>query len=63
MRAVNTDAQSKTDSRMMASAKQVAPLRTVACPADHLGLGMTRQGRCASVSSAPTQIAAGPTAP
>jgi MFS family permease len=63
MRAVNTDARSTTDSRMMFTVKQIAPRRNVTCPAHHLGLGMTRQGRCASVSSVPTRIAAGPTAP
>jgi hypothetical protein len=40
MRAVNTDARSTTDSRMMITAKQIAPRRKVTCPAHHLGLGM-----------------------
>jgi hypothetical protein len=40
MRAVNTDARSTTDSRLMVSAKQIAPRRNVTCPAHHLGLGM-----------------------
>ena len=41
MRAVNTDARSTTDSRMMFTVKQIAPRRNVTCPAHHLGLGMT----------------------
>jgi MFS family permease len=40
MRAVNTDARSTTDSRMMFTAMQIAPRRNVTCPAHHLGLGM-----------------------
>ena len=40
MRAVNTDARSTTDRRMMVSAKQIAPRRNVTCAAHHLGLGM-----------------------
>jgi len=63
MRAVNTDARSTTRSRMMFTVKQIAPRRTVTCPAHDLGLGMAWQGRCASVSSAPTRIAVGPMAP
>jgi hypothetical protein len=33
MRAVNTDARSTTDSRMMTTAEQIAPRRNVTCPA------------------------------
>ena len=40
MRAVNTDARSTTHSRMMVSAKQIAPRRHVTCAAHHLGLGI-----------------------
>jgi len=40
MRAVNTDARSTTRSRMMFTVKQIAPRRTVTCPAHDLGLGM-----------------------
>jgi hypothetical protein len=29
-----------TDTRMMITAEQIAPRRTVACPAHHLGPGM-----------------------
>jgi len=39
MRAVNTDARSTTDSRMMITAKQIAPRRNVTGPAHHLGPG------------------------
>jgi hypothetical protein len=40
MRSVKTDARRTTDSRMMITAKQIAPRRNVTCPAHHLGLGM-----------------------
>ena len=40
MRAVNTDARSATDSRMMIAATQIAARRSVTRPAHHLGLGM-----------------------
>jgi hypothetical protein len=40
MRAVNTDARSTTDSRMMITAEQIATRRNVKSPAQHLGLGM-----------------------
>ena len=40
MRAVNTDAWSPTDGRMMITAKQIAQRRHVACPAHHLWLGI-----------------------
>ena len=34
------DARRTTDSQMMITAKRIAALRNIACPADHLGLGM-----------------------
>ncbi len=40
MPAVNTEARSTTDSRMMITAKQIAARRNVTFPAHHLGLGM-----------------------
>jgi hypothetical protein len=39
MRAVNTDARSTADGRMI-TAKQIAPRRNVRCLAHRLGLGM-----------------------
>jgi hypothetical protein len=40
MPAVNSEARSTTDSRMMITAKQNAARRTVTCPTHHLALGM-----------------------
>jgi hypothetical protein len=40
MPAVNTEARSPTDSRMMITTKQIAARRNVTCLAHHLGLGM-----------------------
>jgi hypothetical protein len=40
MPAVNAEARSTTDSRMMITAKQIAARRNITCPAHHLGLGM-----------------------
>ena len=39
--AVNTDAWRTTHSRMMITAKQIAPGRNITCPALHLRPGMT----------------------
>jgi hypothetical protein len=40
MPAVNSEARSTTDSRMMIAAKQITARRTVTCPTRHLALGM-----------------------
>ena len=57
MHAVNTDAQSTTDSRMMVSVKQIAPRRNVTGPAHHLGLwdGMTRPLRVGVIGANPNR--------